>query len=61
MTGRYPELGAIHLLTPYGHTNIYNVFKMFYLRNQVLVKRAAKQTNSIFNNLQCCPSKYSST
>lgn len=45
----------------YGHTNIFNVFKMFYLRNQVLVKRAAKQTNAIFNNLQCCPSKYPST
>ena len=32
-------MGAIHLLIPYGHTNIHNVFKMFYLRNQVLPKQ----------------------
>ena len=27
------------MLIPYGHTHIHNVFKMFYLRNQVLPKQ----------------------
>ena len=41
MTGRYPELGAIHLLTPYGHTNIHQplVYTAWLLRRAILKHR----------------------